>query len=340
MWNRAKLVYDAAIIGAVFVYVALFMAIGAWTKPPADASAWIDLRIKALGTCAFLMLTVILCIGPLARLDARALPLLYNRRHLGVATFLVAALHATAMLEWYVVQGVLPSLLDELTDTAAYGRFIGFPFKVLGIAALAIMALMAATSHDYWLALLGPRVWKALHMAVYAAYGFVVMHVALGAFQSDRGLVLPVMVFVSLALVAGLHLAAARRERLRDDGAHSDAKGWLAVGPPGAIPDKGALIVTPAGGERIAVFRDGDLVGAMRNVCAHQCGPVGEGRIIDGLITCPWHGWQYRLEDGRAPPPFEEKLVTHRVRLRDGIVEVDPAPLAPGTPAAIRLTPS
>ena len=44
---------------------------------------------------------------------------------------------------------------------------------------------MAATSHDYWLAFLSPRVWKALHMALYVAYGLVVMHVALGAMQDD-----------------------------------------------------------------------------------------------------------------------------------------------------------
>jgi sulfoxide reductase heme-binding subunit YedZ len=52
-------------------------------------------------------------------------------------------------------------------------------------------------------------------------------------------------------------------------------------------------------------------------------------------VTCPWHGFQYRLEDGRAPAPFTEKLATYRVRLRAGAVEVDPRPLPPGTPAAI-----
>jgi nitrite reductase/ring-hydroxylating ferredoxin subunit len=53
-------------------------------------------------------------------------------------------------------------------------------------------------------------------------------------------------------------------------------------------------------------------------------------------VTCPWHGYQYRLEDGCAPPPFTEKLATYRVRIKDGIVEVDPRPLSPGTPAAIQ----
>jgi methionine sulfoxide reductase heme-binding subunit len=53
-------------------------------------------------------------------------------------------------------------------------------------------------------------------------------------------------------------------------------------------------------------------------------------------VICPWHGYQYRLADGCAPPPFTEKLVTYRVRIMAGVVEVDPRPLPPGTPAAIR----
>ena len=93
--------------------------------------------------------------------------------------------------------------------------------------------------------------------------------------------------------------------------------------------------MTAPGGERIAVFRDGGQIGALTNLCAHQNGPLGEGRIIDGCVTCPWHGYQYRLEDGCAPPPFTEKLATYRVRVRNGVVEVDPRPLPPGTPAAI-----
>ena len=44
-------------------------------------------------------------------------------------------------------------------------------------------------------------------------------------------------------------------------------------------------------------------------------------------------GWQ----DGCAPPPFTEKLATYRVRINHGIVEVDPRPLPPGTPAAINI---
>jgi nitrite reductase/ring-hydroxylating ferredoxin subunit/DMSO/TMAO reductase YedYZ heme-binding membrane subunit len=336
-WNRAKLVYDAVLLAGVALYIGAYLVLSYWLDPPKDLPAAIDLRIRAFGSCAFLMLTIILSIGPLARLDRRFLSLLYNRRHFGVLTFLVALAHAAFMIEWFAVQDALPGLYDELTKVADYAKFIGFPFKALGLAALVILFLMAATSHDFWLAFLTPPVWKGLHMALYVAYGLVVMHVALGLMQADRNPLIPAMLIAGLTCVTALHLVAGWRERPGDRGASVDSEGWVKVGPPLSIPDKGARIVTGPDGERIAIFRDGTEIGALSNLCAHQNGPIGEGRIIDGCVTCPWHGYQYRLADGCAPPPFTERLATYRVRLTRGVVEVDPRPLPPGTPAAIRI---
>jgi nitrite reductase/ring-hydroxylating ferredoxin subunit/DMSO/TMAO reductase YedYZ heme-binding membrane subunit len=335
-WNRDKIVYDAILIAAVALYLVGFAAIYWQVKPPTNLPDAIDIWIRATGTCAFFMLTVILATGPLARLDRRFLRLLYNRRHFGVLTFLIAATHAWLMIEWFIALDALPDLVAEMTNMQAYGKFIGFPFKALGLAALLVLFLMAATSHDFWLAFLTPPIWKALHMALYLAYGLVVMHVALGIMQYDHTPLIPLMLIAGFGTVTALHLVAGWRERRGEAGGAATADGWIAVGAPRDIPDKGARIVATPGGERIAVFRDGDEIGALTNLCAHQNGPIGEGRIIDGCVTCPWHGYQYRLADGCAPPPFTEKLATYRTRLRDGVVEVDPRPLAPGTPASIR----
>jgi nitrite reductase/ring-hydroxylating ferredoxin subunit/DMSO/TMAO reductase YedYZ heme-binding membrane subunit len=332
-WNRRKLIYDGILIAGVALFIGSFMTVGALRNPPADMPAWIGLRIKAFGTCAFTMLTIILAIGPLARLSPRFLPLLYNRRHFGVLTFLVALVHAYSVVDWFAVQGALGDLATEMTSSPNYGKFIGFPIKALGLFGLTVLLLLAATSHDFWLAFLTPRIWKTLHMALYVAYGVLVMHVALGAMQEDRRIFIPILLGGSFALVALLHIAAAWRER---EAAQQHA-GWLVVGPPDSIPDKAARIVVAPDGERIAVFRDGKQIGALTNVCAHQNGPIGEGCIVNGLVTCPWHGYEYRLEDGCAPPPFTEKLATYRLRLRDGVVEVDPNALPPGTRAAITV---
>ena len=85
-------------------------------------------------------------------------------------------------------------------------------------------------------------------------------------------------------------------------------------------------------GENIAIFKYDGKVSAVHNVCKHQMGPLGEGRVIDGCITCPWHGFQYRMEDGQSPPPFTEKIATYATRIMNGVVYVNPKPNPPGTP--------
>jgi len=49
-------------------------------------------------------------------------------------------------------------------------------------------------------------------------------------------------------------------------------------------------------------------------------------------VTCPWHRFQYRVQDGCSPAPFTEKVPTYRVKLEGGTVYVDPAANPPGTP--------
>src|SRR5258708_35256709 len=211
-WNRTKLVYHGILLAGVVLYIGAYLTLVYWLDPPKDQPAAIDLRIRAFGTCAFFMLTVILSIGPLARLDRRFLTLLYNRRHFGVLTFFVVLLHASFLVEWYAVQHALPSLYDELTKVSDYGKFIGFPFKALGLVALLILFLMAATSHDYWLVFLTPPVWKGLHMALYVAYCLLVMHVALGGMQYDHNPFIPAMLASGFSRVTVLHLLSGLRE--------------------------------------------------------------------------------------------------------------------------------
>ncbi len=148
-WNRQKIVYDAIMLAGVVLFIGTTMTLGALRNPPADKPAWIGLRIDAFGTCAFVMLTIILMIGPLARLSPRFLPLLYNRRHFGVLTFFVALVHAVSVVDWFATVGAVGDLVTELTANPKYMQFIGFPMKALGLFGLVVMFLLAATSHDF-----------------------------------------------------------------------------------------------------------------------------------------------------------------------------------------------
>lgn len=58
-------------------------------------------------------------------------------------------------------------------------------------------------------------------------------------------------------------------------------------------------LVTEVNGVEIAVFcRDSEYF-ALNNVCPHQGGPLGEGKIEDDCVYCPWHGWEFDLETGK-----------------------------------------
>ena len=81
----------------------------------------------------------------------------------------------------------------------------------------------------------------------------------------------------------------------------------------------------------MAIFKYDGKISAVSNACQHQNGPLGEGKIVDGCITCPWHGFQYAPETGASPPPFTEKIPTFRVKVADGRVLVDPTPNPAGT---------
>jgi nitrite reductase/ring-hydroxylating ferredoxin subunit/DMSO/TMAO reductase YedYZ heme-binding membrane subunit len=327
-WNRNKYVYDAVVLAAIGLYLWGFIK---WAPGFLEHKAvgGPELVMRAFGTCAFLLLTAILSIGPLARLDRRFLPLLYNRRHFGVMLFFVALSHALFVNGWYQAFTPIDSYVALLASNTNVTSFRGFPFEYLGIAALTILFVMAATSHDFWLSFLGAPLWKAIHMGVYLCYGLVAMHVILGALQTERHPVYALVVGGSIALVA------ARREARYDEGhttLPADEGGWVVAARVEDIPREAGLPVVLPSGERAALFRYGDRISALSNACAHQNGPLGEGRVIDGCVTCPWHGFQYRPEDGCSPAPFTEKVPTFRVKLSGDSVLIDPNPLPPGTP--------
>lgn len=328
-WNRQKRRYDAVIVLGIALYLLLFLGQG-WLR---DGHVTLEtLLIRGLGSLAFVLLHVILSIGPLARLDARFLPFLYNRRHLGVCLFGVALAHAGFAVVQFHAFGDEHPLVSVLTANRRYTSLPDFPFELLGLGALAILFLMAATSHDFWLANLSARVWKALHMLVYLAYALLVGHVALGTLQVERSPVLAGLLAAGCAWIVALHLVAGWRERGRDRDA-VPVDGWVDAGAVADIPAQRARVVSIAG-ERVAVFRYDGKVAALSNVCRHQNGPLGEGRVIDGCVTCPWHGYQYRPEDGCSPPPFTEKVPTYAVRIVNGRVEVEARARPAGTPLA------
>lgn len=346
-WNRQKRFYDAVLIGGVAVYLILFGVVTETRFPLVTDEIML---MRAFGTAAFLLVHIILCIGPLCRLNPKFLPLLYNRRHAGVTMFVLALIHAVLVVTTYHAAGDINPLLSIFVSNPVNGTVAGVPFQPFGFFALVILFLMAATSHDFWLANLSAPVWKALHMMVYVAYALLVLHVTFGILQGEGNPIYVVAVALGLVAVLGLHITAARREvaldkELRDtdqatrsEGSQSlvtsvaAENGFVDACAVADIPENRARIVCLAG-ERVAIFKYEGKISAVSNVCQHQNGPLGEGKIVHGCITCPWHGYQYQPDTGASPPPFAEKVPTFNVRVKNGRVWVHPKPNPAGTRA-------
>lgn len=341
-WTPHKRLYDRLMLAFVAGYLVLFGGLQLVFHPQITAET---LTIRATGTLAFLMLHVILCIGPLCRFDRRFLPLLYNRRHLGVTMFMIALTHGVFNLVQFHALGNVDPLVSLFTSNTQFGSLARFPFQSLGFFALIILFLMAATSHDFWLKNLTPPVWKTLHMGVYFAYAMLVMHVMLGVIQLEKSPVLIGLTGTGLVAVLGLHLAAAVKQARTDGGARRSAAkaipdGFVYACDVEDIPENRAKMLI-IGGENIALFKYDDKLSAVHNLCKHQNGPLSEGKIIDGCITCPWHGYQYLPENGQSPPPFHEQVCTYDVQVAGTKVYVNPTPYPEGTarpPARITLS--
>lgn len=93
------------------------------------------------------------------------------------------------------------------------------------------------------------------------------------------------------------------------------SKTWIAVGSLSDIPRRGARCVSN-GDMTIAVFRTAeDRIFALEDRCPHRQGPLSQGIVHDGCVTCPLHNWVISLETGKAQGADEGTVSSFPVRL-------------------------
>ena len=64
------------------------------------------------------------------------------------------------------------------------------------------------------------------------------------------------------------------------------------------------------------------VLGALDNHCPHQGGPLGEGSIENGLLRCPWHGYDYCPLDRQVARRSTTRRPRYPLEVRDGGVYV------------------
>ena len=109
-------------------------------------------------------------------------------------------------------------------------------------------------------------------------------------------------------------------------GANSDADvmepaDWTDAGPDD-LPE-GLPALRTVAGTQVLLVRTGDTIDAIADRCAHQGGPLHEGEVADGCVTCPWHGSTFRLADGGiVHGPSVHPQPAFDVQRRDGRLQV------------------
>ena len=96
---------------------------------------------------------------------------------------------------------------------------------------------------------------------------------------------------------------------------------WHKALDPDELPEGRVKTVT-LGSESVCLTRQGGAYGALCNACPHQGGPLGEGSIENGLLRCPWHGWDFDPLTGKPPGGYDDGVPTYPVQVRDDGVYV------------------
>ena len=114
------------------------------------------------------------------------------------------------------------------------------------------------------------------------------------------------------------------------NGSGSGASGasleWHRVLDADELPE-GRVTTVAAGHKSVALVHYDGQFSALDNHCPHQGGPLGEGSIEQGMLRCPWHGYDYCPLDGSSPG-FDDEATTYPLEIRDGAIFVGVEPEA------------
>lgn len=122
----------------------------------------------------------------------------------------------------------------------------------------------------------------------------------------------------------------------------SIARQRFLVGASERVPEGGRLVID-IGDKAIGIFRVEGKLYAWENRCAHQGGPVCQGKIIPRVteviepggesrgfafdesclhIVCPWHGFEYDIKTGVHPGRLSARLIRVEVEENEGEIRV------------------
>ena len=88
----------------------------------------------------------------------------------------------------------------------------------------------------------------------------------------------------------------------------------------------GSIKELQVGGKAVALANVGGAFYALDGVCLHRGGPLGQGQLEGGVVTCPWHGWQFHVGTGKAVQNPNAGVACYPTEVRGEDVYIDPLP--------------
>ncbi len=89
---------------------------------------------------------------------------------------------------------------------------------------------------------------------------------------------------------------------------------WYSVLKNKNLLPEGRVQTVTAGHQGICLTHYKGKFSALDNRCPHQGGPLGEGSIENGMLRCPWHGWDFDPCSGMPPGGFDDGVSTFEVK--------------------------
>ena len=74
---------------------------------------------------------------------------------------------------------------------------------------------------------------------------------------------------------------------------------------------------------QIALFRQGETVSAIDNVCPHAGASLADGYVDGDSVACPWHCWEFSVVTGKCSTISNSDVDTYAVVVDEGIVKVE-----------------
>lgn len=231
----------------------------------------------------------------------------------GVVAFLFAVFHP-AMLFFGV--GLSAYLHYEFVDPTKK------VFVFMAQAALLLMFLTVGTALLRKTKLF-QRVWRKIHYANYAVFALVWVHSwNIGSDVQSTNLRY-LWYFFGATAILSTAWRIWRAYRPQQLARPSGARSFVKVTTVDQLKD-GVLTCVEVKGQKIVLFKKGDVISAIDNTCSHAGGPLCDGSLSGTVIECPWHGSKFDITTGAVlAGPARSPQAAYKVRIVGNDVEVE-----------------